>query len=494
MAYQDLRQFIAALEEKGLLKRITAEVDAELEISEITDRISKAGGPALFFENVRGYPMPVVTNLFGSRERMRLALGGKDPDDIGRELEELLNPGELPVTFLEKLKALPRLAELASWLPRVVKTGPCKQVVLKEPSLRQIPVLKCWPGDGGPFITLPLVFTKDPETGRRNVGMYRMQVYDEKTTGMHWHIHKGGAEHLRKQQQKREILPVAVAIGADPAVIYAATAPLPPGLDEILFAGFLRKAPVELVRCTTVDLEVPAHAEIILEGYVDPNESRLEGPFGDHTGFYSLPDHYPVFHLTCVTHRRDPIYAATVVGRPPMEDFYLGKATERIFLPFLKMLAPEIVDVNMPAEGVFHNCVIVAINKQYPGQAKKVICALWGMGLMMLAKLIIVVDAHVDVQDLSGVMWRVFNNVDPRRDLIIVDGPLDALDHSSPSSGYGSKMGVDATRKLPEEGHPREWPEEIVMSAEIKELVDRKWESYGLAEIVAKGKDFPGND
>ncbi|MEW6274272.1 MAG: menaquinone biosynthesis decarboxylase [Bacillota bacterium] len=483
MAYQDLRQFIATLEKRGLLKRISVEVDAELEITEITDRVCKAGGPALFFEKVRGFAMPVVTNLFGSLERMQLALETENLDNIGRELESIFNPRELPATFLEKIKALPRLAELSSYVPRVVKTGPCKQVIVKDPSLQKIPVLRCWPGDGGHFITLPLVFTRDPETGRRNVGMYRMQVYDGKTTGMHWHIHKGGAEHLRK---KGEVMPVAVAIGADPAVIYAATAPLPPGLDEMLFAGFLRKAPVEMVRCETVDLEVPAHAEIILEGYVDPGESRLEGPFGDHTGFYSLPENYPVFHLTCLTHRQNPIYAATIVGKPPMEDFFLGKATERIFLPLLKLLVPEIVDINMPAAGVFHNCVIAAIKKQYPGQAKKVMCALWGMGLMMLAKLLVVVDEHVDVQNLSEVMWRVFNNVDPRRDLMIVDGPLDALDHSSPLPRYGSKMGVDATRKLPEEGHPREWPEEIKMTPEIKEMVDRKWESYGLQEVFPK--------
>lgn len=477
MAYQDLRQFIGALEKRGLLKRITVEVDAHLEIAEITDRVCKAGGPALFFENVKGYDLPVVTNLFGSLERMQLALEVESLDDLGRELESVLNLRELPAGLLDKLKALPRLVELSSYFPRILKTGPCKQVIVKDPSLQKIPVLKCWPEDGGPFITLPLVFTKDPETGQRNVGMYRMQVYDEKTTGMHWHIHKGGAEHLRKKQG---VMPVAVAIGADPATIYAATAPLPAGFDEMLFAGFLRKAPVELVRCETVDLEVPAHAEIVLEGYVDPGESRLEGPFGDHTGFYSLPDQYPVFHLTCITHRKDPIYAATVVGKPPMEDFFLGKATERIFLPLLKMLAPEIVDINMPAEGVFHNCVLVSIKKRYPGQAKKVMYALWGLGLMMLSKFIIVVDEHVDVQDLSGVMWRVFNNTDPRRDIIIGEGPLDALDHSSPFPCYGSKMGVDATRKLPAEGHPRQWPEEIEMTADVKALVDRKWGSYGL--------------
>lgn len=481
MAYQDLRDFITALENRGLLKRINTEVDANLEITEITDRVSKAGGPALLFENVRGYDIPVLTNAFGSIEQMKLALGVNNLNDIGTELLSFLQPPELPTTLLDKLKALPKLAQISSFLPKSVKSGPCKEVIIKDkPSLAKFPVLKCWPEDGGPFITLPLVFTKDPVTGRRNVGMYRMQVFDERTTGMHWHIHKDGAEHMHKGKPESQRLPVAVAIGADPAVMYAATAPLPPGIDEILFAGFLRKEPVEMVKCETVDLEVPARAEIVLEGYVDPAEKREEGPFGDHTGYYSLADYYPVFHLTCITHRKNPIYPATIVGKPPMEDAYIGKATERIFLPLMKLQLPEIIDINMPPEGVFHNCVIVSIKKRYPGQAKKVMCALWGMGLMALAKLIIVVDENVDVQNTSEVMWRVFNNIDARRDLMIVDGPLDALDHSSPLPHYGAKLGVDATRKWPTEGHTREWPDDIEMSSEIKDLVDRKWSSYGL--------------
>ncbi len=481
MAYKDLREFIGDLEKKGLLKRISTEVDVNLEITEITDRVCKRGGPALLFENVRGYGMPVLTNAFGSMERMRIALGVGDLDDIGRELIEIIQPSELPTTFMEKLKALPKLAQLSSYLPRVVKSGPCKEVVVRNnPSLADLPVLKCWPQDGGPFITLPLVFTRDPETGVRNVGMYRMQVYDSRTTGMHWHIHKDGADHLNKARSPGGRLPVAVALGADPAVIYSATAPLPPGVDEMLLAGFLRKEPVEMVRCETVDLEVPAHSEIVLEGYVDPLETRLEGPFGDHTGYYSLADHYPVFHLTCVTRRRHPIYPATIVGRPTMEDAFLGKATERIFLPLIRMFIPEIRDMNMPPEGVFHNCVIVSITKRYPGQARKVMSALWGFGLMMLAKLIVVVDGDVDVHNLSEVAWRVFNNIDPRRDVVMADGPLDALDHSSPVPFYGSKMGIDATRKGPGEGHHRPWPDDIVMSPEIKLLVDRKWGMYGL--------------
>lgn len=481
MSYQDLRGFISDLEKNGLLKRIKTEVDANLEITEITDRVCKQGGPALLFEKVKGYNIPVLTNAFGSMERMCMALGVKSLDTIGREIKGYIQQSEMPTTFLDKLKALPKLAELSSFIPKTVRTGPCKEVVIRDnPSLDEIPVLKCWPGDGGAFITLPLVFTRDPETGARNMGMYRMQVYDGATTGMHWHIHKDGAEHLDRFSSRDGRMPVAVALGGDPAVIYASTAPLPRGVDELLFAGFLRKKPVEMVKCETSDLEVPANSEIVLEGYVDPREKRLEGPFGDHTGYYSLADQYPVFHLTCITRRNQPIYPATIVGRPPMEDAYLGKATERIFLPLLQIMLPEIRDINMPFEGVFHNCVIVSIRKSYPGQSRKVMSALWGMGLMMLAKLIVVVDYDVDVHNLSEVAWRVFNNIDPRRDVVMVDGPLDALDHSSPLPLYGSKMGIDATKKGPIDGHHRQWPDDIVMSPEIKKLVDEKWSSYGL--------------
>jgi 4-hydroxy-3-polyprenylbenzoate decarboxylase len=478
LAYKDLREFINTLEKNKLLKRIKVEVDPHLEITEITDRVSKTGGPALLFEKVKGYDIPVLTNAFGSMKNMTKALKVNNLDEIGNELLSYLQPPELPTSFMDKLKALPKLAQISSFLPKNVKTGPCKEVINTEnPSMKKLPVLTCWPMDGGPFITLPLVFTKDPETGRRNVGMYRMQVFDNQTTGMHWHIHKGAAEHYRKRGEK---MPVAVALGGDPASIYAASAPLPPGIDEMLFAGFLRKEPVEMVACETVDLEVPAHSEIVLEGYVDPSERRLEGPFGDHTGYYSLADEYPVFRLTCISHRKNPIYPATIVGRPPMEDAYMGKATERIFLPLMQLQLPEIKDINMPPEGVFHNCVIVSIRKSYPGQAQKVMCALWGMGLMMLAKLIIVVDDDVDVQNLSEVMWRVFNNIDPERDTTVVKGPLDALDHSSPLPHFGSKMGIDATKKWPSEGHTREWPEDIIMTEEIKDLVNRKWKQYGI--------------
>jgi 4-hydroxy-3-polyprenylbenzoate decarboxylase len=473
---------MADLESRGLLKRIKIQVDAELEITEISDRVVKNGGPALLFESVKGYNMPVVTNLFGTLERMKIALGVNDLDQIGEEVLSIIQPAEMPSTFIDKLKALPKLAALSSFIPKIIKCGPCKEVIYKDkPSLAEIPVLKCWPDDGGPFITLPLVFTKDPETGRRNVGMYRMQVYDECTTGMHWHIHKDAAGHYAKKQRDGKLrMPVAVVLGADPAVIFSATAPLPQGIDEMLFAGFLRKEPVELVKCETVDIEVPAHAEIILEGYVSEGETRLEGPFGDHTGYYSLADQYPVFHLTCVTRRKNPVYPATIVGRPPMEDAFIGKATERIFLPLMRLQLPEVIDMNMPPEGVFHNCVIVSIKKRYPGQAKKVMSALWGMGLMMLAKLIIVVDESVDVQDVSEVMWRVFNNIDARRDVMLVEGPLDALDHSSPMPHLGTKMGIDATRKWPSEGHLREWPGDILMNDEVKKLVDGKWDKYGI--------------
>ncbi|MHB1420716.1 MAG: menaquinone biosynthesis decarboxylase [Bacillota bacterium] len=481
MAYKDLRHFIRVLEEKGWLKRIQTEVDPFLEITEVTDRISKSQGPALLFEKVKGSPYPVLINAFGSFQRMSLALEVEHLDVIGEGLSSLLSQRELPVTMLDKLRALPKLAQLSSYFPKAVKKGPCQEVVIRDnPSLDDLPILHCWPQDGGRFITLPLVFTRDPETGDRNVGMYRMQVYDSKTTGMHWHMHKDGAAHFQGHRNRQQRMEVAVALGGDPAVIYAATAPLPRGIDEMLFAGFLRREPVEMVRCISVDLEVPANAEIVLEGYVDPGETRLEGPFGDHTGYYSLTDQYPVFHLTCITRRRDPIYPATVVGKPPMEDCYLGKATERIFLPLLKMQMPEIVDLNLPLEGVFHNCAIVSIRKSYPGHAHKVMHGLWGMGQMMFTKMIVVVDASVNAQNLSEVAWKVFNNIDARRDVVIVQGPLDILDHASPLPNLGSKMGIDATKKWPGEGHLREWPDDIEMTQEIRELVNRKWSSYGV--------------
>ena len=484
MTFKDLHEYIAVLEKNGLLHRVTALVDPVLEITEITDRISKKGGPALLFERVKGSQYPVLINAFGSFERMSLALGVQQLDEIGARISKMLEIQELTGSLLDKMKFLPRLAEMGSWVPKTVRRAPCQEVIHRDEdaTLDMFPILKCWPGDGGRYITLPLVITKDPETGGRNLGMYRLQVFDGKTTGMHWHIHKNGAENYRKHQKRGQRMEVAVALGGDPATIYAATAPLPHGIDEMLFAGFLRNEPVEMVKCITVDLEVPAHAEIILEGYVDLEERRLEGPFGDHTGYYSLAEYYPVFHIQCITHRKDAIYPATIVGKPPMEDCYLAKATERIFLPLLKMFIPEIVDINLPLEGVFHNCAVVSIKKSYPGQAKKVMCAIWGMGQMMFTKMIIVVDEHVNVQDMSEVWWRVYNNTDPKRDFMMVDGPLEVLDHSAPLPAYGSKVGIDATKKWPGEGHNRDWPEEIEMTQEIKKLVTSRWQEYGFVQ------------
>lgn len=480
MAYKDLREFIRLLEKKGLLKRITAEVDPILEIAEINDRVVKKGGPVLLFESPKGSKVPCVVNLFGSYERMKLALEVSSLNEIGSRMLEFLEP-EIPTNIIEKLKALPKLKRLADFLPRYVNSGPCKEVVIKDaPSLDIFPILKTWPEDGGRFITLPMVFTKDPETGIRNCGMYRMHVYDEKTTGMHWHMHKDGARHYRKAEKLVKRLEVAVAIGSDPAVMYSSTAPLPEGVDEMLFAGFLRSSSVELVKCETVDLEVPANSEIVLEGYCEPFERRTEGPFGDHTGYYSLKDEFPVFHITCITHRRDAIYPATIVGKPPMEDCYIAKATERIFLPLIQKQIPEIVDMNLPVEGVFHNIAIVSVDKRYPGHARRVMYALWGLGQMSFTKMIVVVDKEVDVQNPSEVIWKIGNNVDPKRDAVIVEGPLDVLEHASDIPAYGGKMGIDATKKWKSEGFLREWPDEIVMSEEIKRLVGRRWKEYGF--------------
>ncbi len=475
MALDDLRQFIDALKQQGDLNEIDEPVDPDLELSEVTDRVSKAYGPALLFKNPKGSKMPVLINQFGSMQRMSTALGGADLDTIGERLGAVLEM-QIPQGIVAKVKALGKLKNLADSAPKIVKSGPCQEVVMDESDLDALPILKTWPGDGGPFITLPVVFTKDPE-GRRNAGMYRLQKFDARTTGMHWHIHKDGAENFRAAEGRIE---VAVAIGTDPATTYAATAPLPKGIDEMMLAGFLKGSPVEMVKCKTVDMEVPATAEIILEGYVDKDERRREGPFGDHTGYYSLAGDYPVFHLNCITHRRDPIYATTIVGRPPMEDCYLGKATERLFLPLIKMTLPELVDMNLPLEGVFHNCAILSIKKSFPMHAKKVMSAVWGLGMLSLTKFVVVVDEHVDVHNESEVAWRVFNNVDPRRDMMITEGPLDVLDHSSPTANYGAKMGLDATKTWPSEGYDREWPDDIAMSENIINLVNEKWSRYGI--------------
>lgn len=485
MAFYDLREFINALESRGMLKRIKTPVDCNLEITEITDRVSKMEGKknvALLFENVKGYDIPVLMNAFGSMERLALAFGVNDIEEIPNELREILR---LPYISLQNKMDLIHIiptAKRAINFPKYVKKAPCQEVVITDnPTLDKFPILKCWPQDGGPFITLPLVFTRNPKTGKRNVGMYRLQKYDGQTTGMHWHLHKDGASNYRAYQEMgKDKIEVAVAIGTDPVITYAATAPLPRDIDEMVFAGFLRKKSVEMVKCKTVDVEVPACSEIVLEGYVNIGETRREGPFGDHTGYYSLADDYPVFHITCITHRKNPIYSATIVGKPPMEDCFLAKATERIFLPLLQQTLPEIRDINFPLEGVFHDCVMVSIKKTYPQQAKKVMHAIWGMGQMMFTKMIIVVDEHVDVQKEKEVWWRVFNNIDAKHDIVMVEGPLDALDHSSPMAKWGTKIGIDATKTWPEEGHTREWPDEINMSDDIKKLVDAKWQELGF--------------
>jgi 4-hydroxy-3-polyprenylbenzoate decarboxylase len=553
LAYDDLRDWIKALEKHGELRRIREEVSPELEITEITDRVSKIGshpfrkergkdgaredyapgGPALLFENVKGHPgHKVLINQFGSERRMALALGVDRIDDIAERIHALMNVKPPSGGFLDKLKMLPQLAELGNIFPKTVsaKDAPCKEVIRRDNfDLDFFPILKCWPHDGGRFITLPCVHTRDPRNGKRNIGMYRMQVYDGQTTGMHWQRQKVAAEHYREALRaaaaagaesdpalnasaarvammaesaggavtipeqpagaipqlalgnlKGSRLEVAVAIGTDPATTFSAIVPAPPEVEEFLIAGFLRGKPVEIVKCETVDLEVPAHAEIILEGYVELGELRSEGPFGDHTGFYTLPDDYPVFHLTCITHRKDPIYAATIVGKPPMEDAWMGHAVARIFLPAMKMTIPELVDINLPVEAVFHNLMIVSIKKSYPGHARKVMNAIWSLGQAMFTKCIIVVDEDCDVQNIPEVVLRVANNIDPERDIQFMLGPVDSLDHSSRLPNYGSKMGVDATRKWKAEGFERPWPAMIEMDRATKEKIDAMWAKLGL--------------
>jgi 4-hydroxy-3-polyprenylbenzoate decarboxylase len=478
MPYDSLGAFVKALRSAGELLEIDAQVDARLEIAEITNRVVKAGGPALLFRNVRNSAYPVLTNQFGSERRMAMAFGATTLNEVADRIGSFLRP-EIPQDLSGKLQRLLEFTSAKNALPKRVENAPVQEVVEMEPDLRTLPVLTTWPGDGGPFITLPLVFTRHPRTGAQNVGMYRVHVYDERTTGMHWQRHKQGRDHARSWGTR---VPVAIVVGADPAVTYAATAPLPPIIDEIAFAGFLRQRSVRMVKAKMSDLQVPADAEFVLEGYVDNDDLRTEGPFGDHTGVYSLADEYPTFHLQCITRRKHPIYAATVVGKPPMEDAWLGKATERLFLPLLKMVVPEIVDMNLPVEGGFHNLAIVSIKKNYPGQAKKVMNALWGLGhMMMLTRCIVVVDEDVDVQDTRGVAWNTLNNVDASRDLIVMPGPVDDLDHSgSYLPALGHKLGVDATRKGADEGYQREWPGDLLMDQSTRALVTRRWREYGL--------------
>lgn len=481
-AYKDLNDFIDTLKANDELLEINAEVSCDLEITEITDRASKNIGfdnKALLFNNVEGYDVPVLTNAFGSYNRMKLSLGGLSPKEVAQRIESLMIK-KINEGIIGKLTLLPKIIEMANIPPKMVNNAPCQEIIITDtslPMLDKLPILKCWPDDGGPFITLPVVVTKDPKTGSRNLGMYRMQKYSNTSTGMHWHPHHDGAQNF-KQLTDAKKMEVAVAIGPDPAVTYAATAPLPHGIDECLFAGFLRNKPVELVKCKTVDLEVPANSQIILEGYVELDERKTEGPFGDHTGYYSLADSFPVFHLTAMTHRKNFIYPATIVGKPPQEDCYMGKATEQIFLPLIKQIVPDIIDMNLPMEGVFHNCAIISINKTFPGQAQKVISAVWGLGQMMFTKFVIIVDRDVNVHNLSEVSWKVFNNTDPQRDCIILKGPVDILDHAAPMLGYGSKMGIDATKKTSSEGFNRDWPDEIIMSDTIKQKVTDRFNEY----------------
>lgn len=543
MAFNDLRDWIKALDHAGELKKIRTEVDPILEITEIADRVSKGaakkygrpGGPALLFENVKGANgVPVLINQFGSERRMQMALGVDRLDEIADRIRQLMNM-KSPEGFMEKLKMLPMLADMGKFFPKTVESGPCKEVIKKGNfSLLDFPILQCWPQDGGRFITLPCVITRDPKTGKRNVGMYRIQVYDETTAGMHWQRQKVAAEHFRdllrqassETSRDRETalskkdhgpqkpgsparadvaragvsimarsgggsmlasgdrpsgtMDVAVAIGTEPALTFSAIVPAPPEVEEFIIAGFLRQRPVELVKCETVDLEVPSSAEIVLEGYVKLDELRTEGPFGDHTGFYSLEDEYPVLHVTCITHRKNPIYSTTIVGKPPMEDAWMGKAVERIFLPLMKLTLPEIVDVNLPVEGVFHNLMIVSIRKSYPGHARKVMNGIWALGQAMFTKCIIVVDEDVNVQDIGEVVLKVSNNIDPERDIQFTLGPVDSLDHASRLPNFGSKMGIDATRKWPTEGFTRPWPDEILMDEKTKALVDKKWKDFGI--------------
>jgi len=490
MAIDSLREFIAEIERIGELVRVREPVSTRLEIAEIADRCMKspAGGPALWFEKPvledgRVSAIPVAINLFGSMRRICLALGVQRLDEIGGRIAELLAL-KVPEGLFGKLAMLPKLAEMAKFPPKTRGGRPaCQEVVLEGDAvdLAQIPFLVTWPEDGGRYLTLPLVITEDPARGIRNVGMYRVQVLGRNELAMHWQRHKVGAAHWREMAERGERMPVVIALGGDPASIYSGSAPLPPTIDEFLFAGFLRTSPVELAKALSCDLMVPAEAEIVLEGYIDPAEPLvLEGPFGDHTGFYSLADYYPKVHVTHLTMRRQPVYPATLVGRPPMEDYYLGHATERIFLPLLKLTVPEIVDYHMPAPGIFHNLVFVSIDKQYPGQAYKVMNALWGQGLMSLAKVIVVLDKEVNVQDPDEAWWVALNHIDPERDVRFTMGPIDVLDHASRAFTYGSKMGIDATRKWPEEGFAREWPRRIEMDAGTKSRVDEMWGKLGI--------------
>lgn len=520
MSYPTLRDYLDFLSQHGELSRVQTRVDPKLEIAAVADRIMKSpaphahnekdkspaaslGGKALLFTNVTGSDIPVAINTFGSYWRVCRALGTESLDDLAGRVQQLVKP-EIPTTLLEKMKRLPDLVKMASYPPKTVRSGICQQVVWEgeQADLNKLPLIQCWPLDGdlssgqllhagaersaaghtgtGKYITLGGIHTRHPETGDRNIGMYRVQQHGPRLCAMHWHMHHDGARHFRAYQKRNERMPLAIVLGGESVLPYAATAPLPPGVEELLFAGFLNGGGIELVKCRTIDLEVPANAEIVIEGFVDPNQKLMEGPFGDHTGFYSLADWYPAFHVTAITTRRDPIYPTTIVGKPPMEDYFLGKATERIFLPLLKMLIPDIVDYSLPISGVFHNCAFVKIRKEYPQQARRVMHAIWGAGQMAFTKFIIVVDEHVDVHNEQDVLFHLFANTDPQRDVEIVTGPVDILDHASIEYGWGGKVGFDATAKTPAEGKVRAWPKELDFDTATRELITRRWRDYGI--------------
>src|SRR5579885_348543 len=480
----DLREWIALLEREGELVRVAAEVDPYLEVTEIVDRTVKSGGPALLFERLKGSEHPLLINQFGTERRMCLAFGVERLDDVGAKLAGVLEV-QPPTGLVDKLRGLRQLKSLADSLPTTVRRGACQELVFRgdEVDLGRLPVQTCWPGDAAPFITLPAVITRDPHTGQRNVGMYRLQVLGPRATAMHWQIHKDGRADYLFSEGRME---VAVALGLDPVTAYSASAPLPKHIDELMFAGFLRGEPVELVKGVAVDLEVPANAEIVLEGYVERGELVDEGPFGDHTGYYTAAEPFPVFHVTALTMRRDAVYPSIVVGKPPQEDAWLGKATERIFLPAIRATVPEIVDYDLPVAGAFHNCAIVSIRKAFPGHARKVMHAVWGLGMLSLTKAVVVVDEHVDVHDYEQVFFYVGANVDPARDVVLADGPTDHLDHASTRQFVSGKLGIDATAKGPDEG-TREWPPEIEMSDEVRDLVTRRWAEYGIPRDPAAG-------
>jgi len=521
MATSTLSEFLDLLEKDGELARVKAVVDPVLEISEIADRMSKRpaphghgepdrspaaalGGKALLFEHVKGSDIPLAINTFGSYHRVNLALGSETFSGLADRVEALVKP-QMPTTFMEKMKKLPDLLKLGSFPPKVVRSGICQQVIFEgdQADLSLLPLIQCWPLDGdlasgqvsdpaaaeaarakqagtGRYITFGGMHTVDPETGARNIGMYRVQMYSPRLCVVHWHMHHDGARHFRRWQERGEKMPMAIAFGGESVLPYCATAPLPPGVEELLLAGFLNGGGIELVKCRTIDMHVPANSEIVIEGYVDPAEQLMEGPFGDHTGFYSLADLYPAYHITAITHRRNPIFPATIVGKPPMEDYFLGKATERIFLPLLRTIVPDIVDYSLPISGVFHNCVFVSIRKEYPQQARRVMHAIWGAGQMCFSKFIIVVDQRVNVHDEQDVLFHLFANCDPRRDSEIVTGPVDILDHASGTYGSGSKIGFDATVKLKSEGATRIWPKELEMDEATRKQVDRRWAEFGL--------------